>query len=182
MPLPTTDSRKLQDLVPEFRKLAEKLIQNCAARGVIMRPFFTLRGPAVQGKLWCQSRSAEQIRVEIQNLKSQKAKYLASFLNPKFGSMGRWASNAIPGLSWHQWGEAIDCYVEGPNQEAIWTPSHSGYKIYAEEAVKLGLEAGALWRSRDAVHVQLRKDASPLKTGLTLVQIDAEMAKRFPAT
>ena len=113
------------------------------------------------------------------------APFLAHCLELAGPQNGKLATRAIPGLSWHQWGEAIDSFwvVDGA---AEWSTTkqidgQNGYRVYAEEASKLGLDAGGLWRRfKDWPHVQLRSEPSPLGA-MTLVQIDAEMSRRFGA-
>lgn len=96
---------------------------------------------------------------------------------------GPHVTNAIPGLSWHQWGEAVDS-VWVVNDESIWSievmvDGLNGYMVYADEAKKLGLEAGFFWTSfQDSPHVQLREAANPLGD-LTIVQVNQEMENRF---
>jgi hypothetical protein len=175
-----SDSRNLAALEPDFRAAVEKLLAACDQRGAILKPFFTVRGPGVQAKLWCQSRTAAQISAQKSALTQAGAGWLAGLLDVRWAGTGPQVTNALPGLSWHQWGEAIDCYVEGERKEAIWNVRHAGYRIYAEEAKRLGLEAGALWtRFPDAVHVQWRAEGSPLRTGMSWAQIDAAMRKKF---
>ncbi len=144
-----------------------------------MQPFFTIRSPFIQAQLWCQSRSAPTIAAEASKLRAAGAPWLASLLQapPKAGPL---LTNALPGQSWHQWGEAVDCYVTGSQNEAIWDAKHPGYRVYAEEAVKLGLDAGANWKTmKDTVHVQLRQQASPSSAGMSWAEIEAAMIKRF---
>ena len=55
-------------------------------------------------------------------------------------------TNAIPGLSWHQWGEAVDCFWV-VNNKAVWdletvVNGLNRFMVYANEAKKLGLDAG----------------------------------------
>jgi hypothetical protein len=177
------DTRELSALTAEFGKLAAELLANCEQKGAPMRPFYTLRGPGVQARLWCQSRSAVQIQAQAAALRKAGAPWLASLLDVKFSMSGPAVTNALPGLSWHQWGEAVDCFAVGVTGAAIWDPKHSSYRIYAEEAKNLGLEAGGLWtRFPDAVHVQWRKAPSPLSAGLSWISIEEEMARRFGGT
>jgi hypothetical protein len=177
---PFEESRELAALSADFAPKAQALLQACALRGAIMRPFYTMRGPGVQAKLWCQSRTSEQIEKQIQALRSVGAAWIAGLLDVKWAKTGPAVTNALPGLSWHQWGEAIDCFVLGSDGKAIWDARHASYRIYAEEAKKLGLEAGGQWlRFPDAVHVQMRLASSPLKAGMSWAEIDAEMKLRF---
>lgn len=173
----------MNDLITEFRQKAEELLAKCAQRGVEMRPYCTLRSPFDQAKLWRQSRTWEEVQAKIQELKDAGADFLAFCFESVGPQNGRHVTNAPPGFSWHQWGEAVDCFwvVEGG---AEWSTRKeidgvNGYKVYAEEAVNLGLEAGGYWsRLKDWTHVQLRSDSNPGRV-YTLMEINDEMKQRF---
>lgn len=148
-----------------------------------MRPYTTLRTPLEQAKLWRQSRSTEQIQAEILRLKTAGAPYLAKCIEKAGPQSGSPVTNALPGLSWHQWGEAVDCFWV-VNGVAEWSAVKkiggvNGYQVYAAQAKLLGLTAGGFFTSlKDWPHVQLDAAGSPLGR-LSLVQIDAEMKLRF---
>ncbi len=174
------DSRDMSLLVPEMEDKVRALVEACAGRNLRIVPFYTLRGPAVQGKLWCQSRSSAEIEARKSMLAAAGAPTMASLIDPAMAYKGRWATNCLPGLSWHQWGEAADCMIE-VGGVAVW---FSGLytSVYADEANKAGLTAGALWAvSRDQVHVQLRSAPSPLTVGggSTWAEIEAKMLEKF---
>jgi len=103
-------SRDLDSLVPEFRSKVEELLVLCDQSGYSMRQFFTLRTPFEQGKLWRQSRSSQEVRQKISELQNGGADFLALCIDSVGPQDGRHVTNAIPGLSWHQWGEAVDCF------------------------------------------------------------------------
>lgn len=173
----------LNTLVIEFREKVVQLIDNCKNRGIIMQPYFTLRDPYTQAKLWRQSRTTSEITKKIDELRSLDAKFLAHCIETVGKQYGNLVTNAIPGLSWHQWGEAVDS-VWVVNNKAIWSSEHTingqnGYMVYADEARKLGLDAGFYWtRLKDSPHVQLRRVANPLRI-LSILEIDKEMENRF---
>lgn len=150
--------KSLEGLTPEFRDKVIRLVDNCASHGVIIVPYCGVRHPLEQAKLWRQSRTKKQVDDLIEILKYGKADYIRTCIEvvgPQ--PMSRWATSTPPGLSWHQWGEAVDCYVLGSNGEPEWNTSHIGYGLYAGEAKKLGLVSGYYWPHKDAVHVQLRE-------------------------
>jgi D-alanyl-D-alanine carboxypeptidase. len=172
-------------LEPGFRAKIDQLIAHCAAIGCEMRPSTGLRDPFEQGRLWRQSRSIEEIRAKLAQLRAAGAPFLAECIDSVGPQSGGRVTNAIPGLSWHQWGQALDCFwlVDG---KAEWSTrkvinGHNGYQVLADEAERLGLTAGGHWSSlKDWPHVQLDRASSPLSGGRKLAQIDAEMAARFP--
>lgn len=176
-------SRDINDLIPKFRPLVKDLLKNCLARGVEMRTSQTLRDPFEQARLWRQSRPIEEIRARIKAFRAEGADFLAHCLESVGPQHGSHVTNATPGLSWHQWGEAMDCFwlVDGKAEFSTskLIGGQNGYRVYAEEAVKLSLTAGAFFKSlKDFPHVQLRPQAGPNKV-FTLAEIDAEMKKRF---
>jgi peptidoglycan LD-endopeptidase CwlK len=174
------DTRETSALTELFAQKVDRLLLACEARGVMMKPYFTVRGPATQAKLWCQSRTGAEIARAAEEMRRGGAVWLPSLLKPEFGSRGARVTNALPGASWHQWGEAVDCYVVGPKGEAVWSGEDAGYRVYAEEASRLGLEAGFSWkRLKDAVHVQERAAGSPLSAGMSWAEVEAEMVLRF---
>jgi len=182
-PPPEPPSRDLNQLTDAFRAKVDALLQGCAARAVQMRPYYTIRSPFQQARLWRQSRSSEEVDARVAELRQKSAPFLADCIVRVGPQQGNFATNAVPGLSWHQWREAVDCFWLVGN-EAEWSARKkidgvNGYQVYAEEAQSAGLTAGGLWTSiKDWPHVQLRAESSPLKT-MGLVEIDAEMKRRF---
>lgn len=170
-------------LTPEFSEKVQQLLDNCMAAGVEMRPYFTVRSPFDQAKLWRQSRSSEEIRGKIADLRANGAPFLAQCIESVGPQHGAQVTNSIPGLSWHQWGEAVDCFWV-INGAAEWSTTKlrdgiNGYRVYADQAVALGLTPGGYWTSlKDWPHVQLQKASSP-KSVYSLQFIDQEMQKRF---
>jgi hypothetical protein len=120
-----------------------------------MIPYCSLRTPIQQAKYWRQSRGSKEIKFAIDMLNSEGAFFLAKTLKDVGPQYGRNVTSALPGLSWHQWGEALDCFSL-LNEKANWDGNHSDYKIYAEISQNNGLAAGFLWRRKDSVHIQNR--------------------------
>ena len=177
---------KLSDLVPDFRSKVEDLLSKCAAQDVRMVPTFTLRAPAEQAVFWRQSRSIVEINQAIAMLRDQGAAYLAGVLDGVGPHNGPHVTNALPGNSWHQWGEALDCMweVDGHfiDSDTRKINGVNGYRVYAETARDLGLDAGFFWRTfKDSGHVQLRGDANPRSAGTSWRDIDSAMQARFGA-
>lgn len=174
----------LTQLTPEFLAKVQTLLQQCTAAGYPMQPNEGVRTPFVQARYWRQSRTTQQINAEIAKLNDSGAPWLAACIDGVGPQSGDPVTNAIPGLSWHQWGEALDCYwvVDGA---AEWSTDRlvngkNGYQVYAQLASALGLTAGGLWATlKDWPHVQLRSAASPLSVPYTLAQIDAAMKAKF---
>lgn len=169
-------ARDLGLLTAEFRAKVDDLLAACLKRGIKMVPYTTLIGPAWEAELYCRSRQWWQVQPVAEAIRRAGAPKLAAFLKPELcKAPSAWASNALPGRSWHSWGEAVDCYVEGPKATALWvSPS---YSAYAEEAKKLGLTAGHYWPLKDSVHVQLRPDGGVRE--MSWAQVQARMETTF---
>jgi hypothetical protein len=115
-------------------------------------------------------------------LRAEGANFLAHCLESVGPQHRDPVTNALPGFSWHQWGEAVDCFwlLDG---RAEWSTTRkvngeNAYRVYAHEATTLGLTAGGLWpRFKDWPHVQLRSASSPSSLGVD--KIDQAMQERF---
>jgi peptidoglycan LD-endopeptidase CwlK len=152
--------KELNDLFPPFKTKVEQLLKNCLARGVVMIPYETVRSLEKQATYYRRGRSHEQVIAAISSLKANGANYIASTLENVGPQDGDKVTNALPGQGWHQYGMAVDCYwlVNGKDN---WDGNATGYKVYAEEAKKLGLTAGFYWKFKDSVHVQLSPLSKP---------------------
>jgi hypothetical protein len=171
-------------LIPEFRTKVLQLLDKCKTKeGIRMYPNEGLRDPFIQAKYWRQSRPSSEIQAKIAELKTQGALFLAHCIDSVGPQQGPHSTDAIPGLSWHQWGEALDCFWL-VDDKAEWSTTRivkgkNGFRVYANLAAASGLTAGGLWtKFKDWPHVQLSKASSPLDK-YTLQQIDAEMRNRF---
>ena len=160
-------SRDINDLSADFQPLVIELLAKCADQNIIMTPYSTLRDPKSQAKLWRQSRTTKQINEALDELRDENADFLADCLESVGPQYGDHVTNALPGLSWHQWGESVDCYwnVDG---RAEWSTrvkidGKNGYRVYAALAESMELEAGGNWsRLKDWPHVQRFSESSPL--------------------
>ena len=170
-------------LNPLLKSKVIALVAQCREKGFEMRPNNGLRDPFEQAKLWRQSRSIEEITEKINEFNTQGALFLAECLSSVGPQHGAHVTNAPPGLSWHQWGESLDCFwlLDG---KAEWSTKKlvdgkNAYKVYADEAESLGLISGGHWRQfKDWPHVQLRAESSP-NLVMSMQDIDAAMKKQF---
>jgi hypothetical protein len=180
-------SRDLFSLVPDFREAIGRVLSSCYEQGFEMRPYFTVRDPWTQARLWRQSRSIEEIMRAIRDLEKNGAAFLADVLRSVGPQQGPHLTDALPGLSWHQWGEAVDCYwyLDG---EAEWSTRRkvklndgreiNGYRLYGEIAVAQGLTSGGFWHNLvDWPHIQKRSGA--ILGDYAWPDIDREMQERF---
>lgn len=170
-------------LDPRLKSVALTLQQNCMTSGAEMRPNVGLRDPFEQARLWRQSRSIEEITAKVRELNDKGASFLAHCIESVGAQQGEHVTDTPPGISWHQWGEALDFFwlVDG---KAEWSTTKvvngvNGYKVLAAEAKKLGLTPGGLWpRFKDWPHVQLPPQNNAADV-YSLPQIDSQMRTRF---
>ncbi|MCR9222920.1 MAG: M15 family metallopeptidase [Hyphomonas sp.] len=173
-------SRSLEDLQPEFRDQLERAIDAAKVINVHMVPYETVRDVWSQAKLWRRSRSPSKIQEMLNFLNVQGAGFLASVIEEVGPQTGEWATNAIPGLSWHQYGLATDLYWDrnGDEPGGVEWLDLAGYLDFARICKALGLTSGYFWRSRDAVHIQQPKELSP-GHNMTIQQISQAMEKQY---
>ncbi len=150
----STDNFKRIDinvLYPNFRRLIEKLVENCRARGVEYYATSGLRTWDEQSKLYALGRT-------VPNVDATPEK-----------PMGGIVTQAKAGQSYHSYGIAVDFCPDKDKTRAGLQPdwNRASYQILAEEATKLGLEAGYYWKFVDNPHVQLKIS----KNGLTLFDL-----------
>lgn len=169
-----------ENLDNSFRDKVLQLLDTCDRLGYTMYPFCGFRSPQVQACYWGKGRCQEDINHAVNYLLVQKANYLAEIMATVLpDESAEIVTHALPGLSWHQWGGALDCFwLVGEEQEWDHTRKingFSGYEIYAKEATKLGLTAGFNWETfKDAVHIQFTSNSSPLDI-YTWEEIDMKM-------
>jgi len=170
-------------LVPEFKEKVIQLLERCDNAGITMQPTETVRHPVRQAKLWRQSRATSVIQEKIADLRAGEADFLAQCIIDAGRQNGDHVTNSIPGLSWHQWGESVDCVwiVNGDEEWSVTRKvnGQNGYHVYATLAKELGLTPGGFWISfKDWPHVQLRSAANP-GSDFSLKQINDIMKERF---
>lgn len=119
------NSRKLEDLLPEVRAMAEKFIAVCAAQGIDVLITSTYRDLESQAALYAQGRTAP----------------------------GKIVTNAQAGRSYHNWRVAFD-FVPIVAGKAQWNDIKLFTKC-GELAEKCGLEWAGRWQSfKELAHCQ----------------------------
>ena len=109
-----------------------------------MIPYEKLRSPQIQAQFWAQGRTVSEIQTEIKKLEKEKAFFLGECLENAEIKEGKIITNVLPGYSWHQWGEAVDCYWLKDDRRN-WDldlrdeNNQNDYEVYANEAKKLEL-------------------------------------------
>jgi peptidoglycan L-alanyl-D-glutamate endopeptidase CwlK len=150
---------KLNDVLTELEKLHIEMRVYCSDRNLLD-----------QAKLWRQSRTRKTIDGACEQLRAAGAPYIAHIIEIAGPQFGPRVTNAVPGNSWHQWGEAIDAVwiVDG---KAEWSPIKleacgsgpmvNGYREMAKLAKDIGLTSGGNWNSPDWPHLQFRQAGAP---------------------
>jgi peptidoglycan L-alanyl-D-glutamate endopeptidase CwlK len=160
----------LTQLEAPFAAKVSTALAALAAAGQTFRPYFARRDPVTQGRLWRQSRSRSVVTAEIERLTDIGCGFMAGCIVRAGACDGPWATDAVPGLSWHQWGLAIDCVlldVGKPNWNA------AAYSIYGEAGEKAGCYWGGHFGDND--HLQDSIDASPLGVLGTMLDLDSRL-------
>jgi D-alanyl-D-alanine carboxypeptidase. len=136
----------LDKLYPPFKAKVLELLQNCLDKGAIYVVTSGLRTYEEQAKIYAIGRTTR--------------------LNEGIKTKA-WA-----GKSPHNFAIAIDCMHSAPPWQGKLVPddANKNYKLYADEAVKLGLDAGYYWKGnfQDTNHVQLDVKAQ----GITWDELD----------
>ncbi len=171
-----TELRDPALLDPGFRARVDDLLAALREQGFDFRYSATLRTPWTQARYWRGSRSRSVVSARIVDLRSSGAGYLADVLEAVGPQSGPPVTNAIPGLSWHQWGEAADLFLV-ERGAAVWDPGHAGYHALAITAETIDLHSGRSFG--DAPHVQARHSEP---TALPLAEVADEMRERFGAS
>ena len=176
-----TMSRNIDDLRRSFRTPTRELIRGTSARGFAMVPYFTLRTPPTQAKLWRMTRGKTEIGNKVQHLLDRGALYIANVIEsvgPQFPTDGvtGHVTNAVPGQSWHNWGEGLDCYLKIDG--GIEWGEHEGYNVYGEVAEELGLMWGGNWSLKDFGHVQVRS-MSPLSHFTSWIELSSALERKY---
>ena len=152
-------SRSVENLDSFFMEKHLALVTMCNNEGINLVTFFTTRDPWTQAKLWRQDKTSEHISKAIEFLKDEKAFFLADVLNSVGVQYGRWATDCLPGQSYHQLGLASDNCIKVGNK-FIWNEDDEFFYLYdrySEIAESLGLTCGHTWKKKDSYHIQLGK-------------------------
>lgn len=114
------DSRKLEDLHPRVRVMAQRLLDDAAKAGIPLTVTFTLRSMETQAALYAQGRTKP----------------------------GKVVTNARPGYSFHNFGLALDVVPTELLQLPNWgdTPTHQPFanELWRRVGV-IGKAAGFRW-------------------------------------
>jgi peptidoglycan L-alanyl-D-glutamate endopeptidase CwlK len=136
-------SRKLTDLDPLLRILAQQHKDACAGRGIDLLIYCTYRSNEEQAILYAQGRTTPGP--------------IVTYARPGQSNHNS-TENGIPAA------RAYDC-VPIRNGKAIWDNHDSAWDIVEEEGEKLGLSWAGRWLSfREFPHFELKENAHAVDT------------------
>ncbi|MBC8147110.1 MAG: M15 family metallopeptidase, partial [Bacteroidetes bacterium] len=156
-------SREISDLIPIMQQKAIDIQMYCENIGVPIVIYSTRRTLQEQSKLYRQGRTGSQIRYKITRLNNLGFGFLAEILDSVGPQMEKYkVTNAGPGESWHNYGEAFDA-VPLVGGKAVWNNDEL-WKKYGQVVTMNGLVWGGSWTSFvDKPHAQYRPGGNPLK-------------------
>jgi peptidoglycan LD-endopeptidase CwlK len=160
-------SRDLKDLTAATQVKAKKVLTLTKEKGLDLMIYCTLRSLEEQARLFRQSRSKDEIVAKMKQMQAAGFGFLADIIDAVGPcNTAAWATNAGPGESWHNYGEAFDA-VPVVNGKLAW--DQAAYKkqwlVYGECARAAGLEWAGDWKkAKEYPHAQNRFGENPLKT------------------
>lgn len=131
-------SRLMSDLHPSVRARAIAMLQQLEIKKIIVLIYCTLRSRQEQAAHYAQSR---QELVIVNRLRRQVG--MAPITNEENSIPATWAR---PGLSWHEYGLALDM-VPVVCGKLIWTKTDPLWKKLGAIGVSCGLEWAGNWRA-----------------------------------
>ena len=176
---------ELSLLTPDFRKQLIKSLTKAKEQKLTIEVLSTVVSPMEQAALWKQGRSRVDAELKTLALENAKAPYLADCMRRSSPQGTNLVTDILPGMSWHQWGEAASIvWVDGTNK-LNWSASFmrggfNGYHAFANILNEFSIVCGGEFDNSDEAwrEVQLRHERYPSDV-FDIVQIDAEMKKRF---
>lgn len=143
------------------------------------RVYCSIRTPIEQAEIYTYGRTDAEIKEAITKLEGDNCIFLAGCLRSVSSRpTEKIRTKALPGNSWHHFGEAVDIMYIKDNGNALWNGSAAEYKLLAEVSRDLGLTSGYYFTFRDSVHVQMRR-GSPIRFFRSLAEIDRQLAFRY---
>lgn len=181
----------LGGLEASFRDQFLTLVDRCREAGFRIVPYDGARSPWRQAIYWRQSRTTTEIRQCIEQLRQDGALYIARIMEDVGPQSGGHVTDAIPGLSFHQYKRAVDSYIESPaTHRALWREAGKDgdeyaravelYDSFGAAAQSLGLTWGGPWSFGDYGHVQSQAASSPLQEYGGWPGVDAALKEAWP--
>jgi len=149
-------SRDINLLEPVFKERLLYTTMECQKKGLDILVYCTVRSLEEQAKLYRQSRTTAQIEAKKREFYQKNLLDLARAIDFVGTQSGPHVTNAAPGESWHNFGEAADC-VPLINGKPAWNAKQypKEWKLFGDIAVSNGLEWAGHWkRFKEFPHVQ----------------------------
>jgi len=159
-------SRDLNDLIPELRDKASQVQNVCReTAGFELLIYCTLRPLEEQARLFHQSRSRQEIDLKMEKFRSRGYDFLAEILESVGPCSGNHVTNAGPGESWHNYGEAWDAVpLIGGKPAWNYRDARDYWNAYGEAVRQVEMFWAGDWTSfREYPHAQARAGGNPLK-------------------
>lgn len=163
-------SRRIEDLIPEMQDKANFVVGYCKNEGVDLLVYCTLRTLKEQAILFRSSDpDGGKVKSKILWLRNNGFDFLADKIeeiNPQ--KYEGWKTNAAPGESYHNYGEAFDA-VPMLGGKPMWgyKSYQKGWDTFGKACKEINLEWGGTWSNKDMPHAQLRPiidgSSNPLK-------------------
>ena len=158
-------SRNIHVLTTETSALAQSVIDICKEHGVDLVVYCTVRKLTEQARLYRKGRSYREIKGKMNDLEKRGFGFLAEIIELVGAQTGEKVTNAAPGESWHNYGEAFDAVplIDG---KAAWDykENKEQWEEYGRAVRQVGMNWGGDWSSfKDYPHAQLRSGSNPLK-------------------
>ncbi len=154
-------SRNLDLLTALTREGLDNVLAYCTARNIDLLVTCTYRSPEEQAELYASGRV--DLRTKIEVMRCAGLAPMAELLEkvtpkPNLKKL----TNAGPGESFHQLGEAFDvCPLV--NGKPMWDSSHPAWQVYGTAVRRSGLFWAGDWpRFREYPHAQLGRHGNPL--------------------
>ncbi len=160
-------SRRLEDLVEKLQEKARIVQRACQeAGGFDLLIYCTLRPLEEQARLFRQSRSRKEIDLKISKFRNMGYVFLADVLESVGPCYGEHVTNAGPGESWHNYGQAFDAVpLLGGKPAWNYLKAKSYWDAYGEAVRQAGLYWAGDWHNfREYPHAQLKPGGNPLKS------------------
>lgn len=149
-------SRRLEDLDPVVRRMAEQFLRLAGEQGFKVMVTQTRRTFAEQAALYAKGRSAP----------GEPCRHAGEPMPRKVGTcprhpLGATVTRADSGWSWHEYGLAFDVAEDDGTPWDIGKPGHSAeddewWNKLGELGESLGLEWGGRWKRPDLPHFEWR--------------------------
>jgi peptidoglycan LD-endopeptidase CwlK len=161
------DSRRLEDLLPEVADKAVAIKGQCEAAGFGLLIYCTQRSLEDQAILFRKSHNKPTVNAKVAQYRNAGFDFLADVLinvGPQ-RTMESSVTNAGPGESWHNYGEAFDAVPQVNGQE-MWDYDEAVevWETYGRLIHEAQMTWGGDWSNfPDHPHAQLRIAPNPLR-------------------